>query len=240
MITPVTGPIRRIDVATLPAQALGTNADCYVVIDAFRATTTIATLFAGGLRSLTACARIEDAYRLKAGTAAMLFGEVHGLPPEGFDHGNSPLEASRLDVAGRDAVLFTTNGTAALVGVAGRGDIFAGAFVNASAIAEAVCDYASVVMVCAGNAGGNEFSLEDFSAAGAIVRAIVALNGGFDICDAARAAMELSVETARDSSHAATLRSLDLDADIDFALQLDSATVAPRVVAQGDGWARLE
>lgn len=236
----MTLPDRRIDVATLPNVALSLNADCYVVIDAFRATTTIATLFAGGLRSLTACARIDDAYRLQRERGALLFGEVHGLPPEGFDHGNSPMEASRLDVAGRDGVLFTTNGTAALVGVAERGPVFAGAFVNAAVVARSVHGYRSVLLVCAGNARGTEFSLEDFAAAGAIVRAMVDLGGEIYVSDAARAAMQLPVEIARDSSHATTLRSLGLDADIDFALHLDAFAAAPRVVAHGDGWAQLE
>ena len=216
------------------------EAECYVVIDAFRATTTIATLFARGLSTLTACARIEDAYRLKAEANAVLFGEVHGLPPEGFDHGNSPVEASLLEVAGRDAVLFTTNGTAALVGVAARGPVYSGSFANAEAVAEAVRGYASVALVCAGNVGGLAFSLEDFAAAGAIVRALAAKNDALQAGDSARLAMKTLPEEARNSHHAGVLRSLGLDADIDFALALDTASVAPRVVAHGDGWARLQ
>jgi 2-phosphosulfolactate phosphatase len=231
---------RRIEVATLPAKALEMDADCFVVIDAFRATTTIATLFAGGLRSLIACARIEDAYRFKSETGALLFGEVDGLPPAGFDHGNSPLEASRLDVAGRDAVLFTTNGTAALVGVAARGHVFTGAFVNASAVAEAVRIYASVALVCAGNAGGLAWSFEDFAAAGAIARAILALEPERLLGVSVPLAITSRIEDAGDSHHAHTLQRLGMQADIDFALRLDTACVTPCVVAYGEGWARME
>jgi len=230
---------RTIDLALLPAEALEMNGDCYVVIDAFRATTTIATLFGRRLRTLTACARIEDAHRIKAESGGLLFGEVNGLPPLGFDHGNSPVEAARLDVSGRDAVLFTTNGTAALVAMAARGTVFAGAFANASAIADATAEFASVVLVCAGNAAGKRFALEDFAAAGAIARAMVSSDAELVVADSARLAIDTPPEHASRSYHADTLRDIGLDADIAFALRLDTARVAPRVTAHGQTWARL-
>ena len=230
---------RTLEVALLPAEAIEIDADCYVVIDAFRATTTIATLFARGLRSLTACARIEDAHRLKAETGALLFGEVGGLAPPGFDHGNSPVEASSIQLADRAAVLFTTNGTAALVGMAAHGVVLAGAFANATAIARATAEYHSVLLVCAGNAGGKRFALEDFAAAGAIARAMLVVDPSLAIADTARLAKETPPDRAARSNHADTLRALGLTADIAFAIRLDTANVAPRVVEHGDSWAKL-
>src|SRR5947207_14887405 len=95
-------------------------ADCFVVVDVLRATTTIATLFERGLLTLVAVDDIEAARQRARDEARMLFGEVGGLPPPGLDHGNSPVEASTPEVAGREAVPCTTNGTAPVCGLAGR------------------------------------------------------------------------------------------------------------------------
>ncbi len=87
--------MERLDVALLPSEALAIAADCYVVVDVLRATTTIATLFAHGLERLTCADDIERARGIARDRGALLFGEVQGLPPEGFDHGNSPAEIAQ-------------------------------------------------------------------------------------------------------------------------------------------------
>ncbi|MFN8506617.1 MAG: 2-phosphosulfolactate phosphatase [Dehalococcoidia bacterium] len=165
--------LERIELALLPAEAAAIATKAYIVVDVLRATTTIATLFARGMTSLVAAGRIELARELAASEHRLLMGEVHGLPPEGFDFGNSPVEAAAAPVAGRGGVLFTTNGTAALCLLAGRGAVFAGAAANATALAAYVAArYASATVVCAGNGAGARFSLEDFAAAGMIAGAL--------------------------------------------------------------------
>jgi 2-phosphosulfolactate phosphatase len=231
---------RKVDVAPLPANALGMDADCYVVIDVFRATTTIATLFARGLHSLIACAEIDDARRLAKEHDALLFGEVGGLRPEGFGYGNSPVEAMGAPVEGRTAVLFTTNGTLALVQCAGRGQVFAGAFVNAEAVAAALAPHSSIVLVCAGNESGRVFALEDFAGAGAIARRLVAADPALAVGDAARAAIAVSPLVAAESEHAARLRAIGLEADIAFALSEDTFQAVPAVVEHATGRTYLE
>jgi len=82
------------------------------VIDVIRATSTIAALFGSGVRSIIIAPTIELAYNLKeVFPGRLLCGERAGLPPEGFDYGNSPLEFSRTELLGREVVLKTTNGT---------------------------------------------------------------------------------------------------------------------------------
>src|SRR5688572_14582039 len=105
-----------VDVAVLPSEASAIEADCYVVVDLLRATTTIAALFDARLRDLVVTGDIETAREVARRDGRLLFGEVGGLPPEGFDFGNSPLEVMAADLAGKDGVLFTTNGTLALCG----------------------------------------------------------------------------------------------------------------------------
>lgn len=230
-----------VDVAILPAEALGMRAECFVVVDLLRATTTIAALFGGGLEDLLVVNELEHARAAAHHEGRLLFGEVGGLPPEGFDHGNSPVEAAATPVRGRRAALFTTNGTAALCALAGRGTVIAGSLANLDAVARAATNFENVAVVCAGNEGGRRFAIEDFAAAGAIARKIADLAPGAALGDAARLAMTAAdiEQMVRGAAHARALSGLGLGVDIEFALLKDSSAVAPAVVRSGDGWALL-
>ncbi len=247
---------KQIDVAVLPSEIEALPADCYVVVDVLRATTTIATLFENGLTDLIVTGDLALAREIAARDSRILCGEVYGLPPEGFDIGNSPCEARAANVAGRGAVLYTTNGTPTLCAVAQKGVCFAGALANISAVAQAVTGYEHVVIVCAGNAGGRRFAQEDFAVAGSFVRAIMRLDSAADTGDAAAIAMGLTgyddwlraglpQQTATSprliggSEHARKTIELGFAADVQFAMQPNTSTAVPIVTATGDGWARI-
>ena len=236
----------RIDVAMLPAEALAIGGDCFVVVDVLRATTTIATLFGRGLRSLLVVEDLEVARERGRSEGRLLLGEVGGLRPHGFDYGNSPAEVAPGSFAGQDAVLFTTNGTRALCALAPRGNVFAGAIANCSAIARAARGSDHVVVACAGQAAGLRFGQDDFFAAGVIASRIVQLTPGAETGDATKLAMELAASPERvrsglrDSEHGQITAALGFGADVAFALEADSSAVAPRVTRWGPGWALLE
>jgi 2-phosphosulfolactate phosphatase len=237
--------IRRLDVAMLPSEALAIETDCFVVVDLLRATTTAATLFAAGLDNLLVVDDVDRAREAARQSGELLFGEVGGLPPEGFDHGNSPIEAAAASVAGKGAVLFTTNGTLALCSLAPRGAVLAGALVNAGAVASVAAGYDRVVVVCAGESRGLRFAQEDFLAAGVIARRLTALAPEVGVGDAAALAIRTASgpdlqHLVRASHHARTLAALGLAADIDFALCEDTSLAVPAVVASGAGWALLQ
>lgn len=251
------GVTRRVDLALLPAEAALIDADCTIVVDLLRATTTIVTLFEAGLRALTAMADLDAARDLARREGALLAGEVGGLPPAGFDFGNSPLDAREADVAGRDLVLFTTNGTRALCAAASRGGrVLAGALANVEAVARAASASEHVLVMCAGNAGGLRFSLEDFVAAGRIIQRLQRLAPGVEPGDAAGLAVSTpgyedwiaasmpqqtghSAHMIMGSEHGRALLALGLAGDIHFAAQENTASAVPQVVDFGEGWARL-
>lgn len=234
---------KRVDLALLPAEALAIRANCYVVVDVLRATTTIATLFAAGLENLIVTDSTELARERAAGEGRLLFGETGGLRPEGFDYGNSPVEARRAPVEGRGAVLFTTNGTRALCALAEHGAVISGAIANVSATVAFVAEHEHVVVVCAGEARGERFAQEDFAAAGSIAARITAAQPETQVGDAARLAI-LAVSggagaLVRESHHGLVLAELGFGADIDFALLPDTSRAVPLVSACGQGWALL-
>jgi 2-phosphosulfolactate phosphatase len=237
---------RTLELALLPAEAEHMEADCFIVIDLLRATTTIATLFGRGLLDLVVVDRIEEARARARREERLLFGEVGGLRPEGFDYGNSPIEAGEAAVAGRGAVLFTTNGTRAICAVAGKGVVFTGALANLSAVVGRASVFERVVLVCAGTEAGQRFALEDFAAAGRMAHALAEAVPGLVVDDECAAAMETAGSGAEAgklivrSRHGQALASLGLTEDITFAARVDTARVVPVVVEQGAGWARLE
>lgn len=237
--------VTSLEVALSFADAAGLEADCYVVVDVLRATTTIATLFEAGLRDLLVVDDIDRARESARRDGRLLFGEVGGLAPRGFDHGNSPVEAAGAAVAGRGAVLFTTNGTVTLCGLAGRGEVAAGAIANADAIAGHLRQHQRVAIVCAGNARGQRFALEDLAAAGVIARAARSQSTVADMGDGAVLAASVAEDDERvrafvsGSEHSRHLASLGLEADIGFALRRGTSRAVPVVVESGAGWAML-
>lgn len=156
----------------LPAAFAETpGADC-AVIDVVRATTTLLLLAERGARRCFVVPTLPAARDLAARTGALLAGEEHGLKPAGFAFGNSPHEIAQADVAGREFVLATTNGTRALVAAqaAGAGTIAVAALRNAGAVAlhalRSPADGA-FFLVCAGR--GDRVALDDLFTAGTIV-----------------------------------------------------------------------
>lgn len=139
-------PAVLLDVALTPAPLEGggiAGRDTrFVVVDVIRATTTLSVVFEHGARAVYATRDIASARQVQRERipTARLAGERGGLPPEGFDFGNSPAEMTEEKCAGRELVFATTNGTRALAActhVAGA-RIFTGAFRNGQAVAE-VC-----------------------------------------------------------------------------------------------------
>ncbi len=116
------------------ARAAARAGSAVVVVDAFRASTTIAVLVARGAR-VVPVASIEHA-RSYAG-ADLRAGERGSARVAGFDLGNSPVEILDAGVQpGSTVVLSTTNGTRVVEAARGAPAILTGAFVNAGPLAD--------------------------------------------------------------------------------------------------------
>lgn len=105
-----------------------------VVIDVLRAFSNAAYAFSRGAKEIHPVGGVEEALKFKAETPNTLAaGEVGGLPPEGFDFGNSPTQTKELDLTGRIIVQSTGAGTKGIVRSVKAGTMFAASFVVASA-----------------------------------------------------------------------------------------------------------
>ena len=215
-----------------------------VVIDVLRATTTIASLLAAGAvriwpvgavdeaRSL-ARTLSEEAQKTGAQRKVLLAGERKGLPPEGFDLGNSPLSFDRDMVKGSDVVLTTTNGTQAIERCRFADRLVTASFVNMGAVLQwLACEKpSSIYVACAGTEG--RFSLDDALAAGCLIARYSAQVDSM-LSDGALAAKALYERYAREieeglgqAAHAKTLRALGFGEDVRFACQVDVLDVIP-------------
>ena len=83
-----------------------------VVIDVIRAFTTAAFAFAAGARDILLVSGVDEALSLRSKhPGSLVMGEVNGLPPAGFDFGNSPAALLNQDLRGKRLIQRTGAGT---------------------------------------------------------------------------------------------------------------------------------
>jgi 2-phosphosulfolactate phosphatase len=245
-----------LQVAFLPRDVPTLDGRVCVVLDVLRASSTLVTLLERGAAPLCVAGTVDAARALAANLPgrALLCGEVGGLPPPGFDYGNSPTEIASLALAGRPVVLATSNGTRALAALAPAPAVLVGCFLNATAVAArglalARALDADLTLVCSGDVNGSQFSLEDALAAGYLVEGVLARQSvdALELDDAARAAWRLwqayaagcapAEAAARgfaESVHGRDLARLGFDADLAYCARADASQAVPRLAVEGD------
>ena len=82
-----------------------------VIIDVFRATSTIAAALYNGAKKVIPVSAVEDCIMIGKKLHAVTAGERDGKIIKGLQHGNSPAEYPRSFIEGKTLVLTTTNGT---------------------------------------------------------------------------------------------------------------------------------
>ena len=141
-----------------------------VIIDVFRATSTIASALYNGAHCVIPVDSVPKAIEISRNIGGIAAGERDGKIAEGLLHGNSPLEYGRDFIQDKTLVLTTTNGTRLLHMALERGaeTVISGTFPNLSAVCEYLAsEKRNVVLGCAG--WKDRFNLEDTLFAGAVI-----------------------------------------------------------------------
>ena len=112
----------------------GQEKDMVVVIDVLRAFTTAAVAFSQGVEEIILVSTAEEMFDLRNRfQGALAMGEVHGIPIEGVDYGNSPSALVGVDLHGRKIIQRTTTGTQGIVRSANASELCASSLCCASA-----------------------------------------------------------------------------------------------------------
>ena len=111
-----------------------------VVIDVIRAFTNAAFAFSRGAKEIYPVSTVEEALKFKAEMPnSLACGEVGGVPPQGFDFGNSPTHTNTLDLNGRILVQRTGAGTQGIVRSVKADMMLAASLVVANATVTHIC-----------------------------------------------------------------------------------------------------
>ena len=205
-----------------------------VIIDVFRATSTIAAALHNGARCVVPVDTVPKALAAAEALDGIAAGERDGKIADGLQHGNSPLEYSPSFIQDQTLVLTTTNGTRLLHMALDNGadTIITGSFPNLSA----VCDFLlrhnkNVVLGCSG--WKDRYNIEDTLFAGAVIHRI---KESFTIhCDSSLTAEMMYAEMKDDivghaprfTHYHRLVERFGLIEDIRFCLTADVAPVLP-------------
>lgn len=138
-----------------------------VVVDIFRATSTLVAAFEAGARCIRPVATLEEAeaHQKKGWLAG---AERQAKRCDFADFGNSPFDYTPHRVAHKNLVFTTTNGTQAIQAARAAAHLCIGAFVNLEAVANHCMQRKSpLVILCSG--WENRVNLEDTFFCGALV-----------------------------------------------------------------------
>ncbi|MBC7287204.1 MAG: 2-phosphosulfolactate phosphatase [Armatimonadetes bacterium] len=210
-----------------------------VVVDALRASATIASLLAAGAERVLVTAEPTEAFAVAdavrgGGEDVILVGERNAEIVPGFHRGNEPVVGERLS----GVVVFTSSNCAACCTAAASAPaLFIGSTVNASSVARAAAETAIRHGTAVGLIMGGfswvpaRLSLEDLLACGAIID-----RGGLEPDnDAARAALfsfryvtVAGIERQfRNAEHSELLARVGRQADIRFCARVDHLHTVP-------------
>jgi 2-phosphosulfolactate phosphatase len=214
-----------------------------VIIDVFRATSTIAAALYNGASKVIPVDSVRGAIDIGTEIGGVTAGERDGKIAEGLQYGNSPFEYPASFIKGKTLVLTTTNGTKLLHMALrnGASEVITGSFPNVSAVCEhLMASGKNVLLGC--SAWKDRVNMEDSLFAGAVISRV---RENFSIhCDASLAS-ETLYEYSRNNmwnyikraTHYHRLANYGLEKDMEWCLTEDIANVLP-MYSEGALYAR--
>ena len=144
-----------------------------VIIDVFRATSTMATALYNGASKIIPVDSAELCIEMGKQTGGITAGERDGKIIPGLSYGNSPSEYPRSFIENKTLVITTTNGTKLLHMALKQGakEVITGSFPNLTKVVNFLKEQnANVILGCSG--WKNRFNIEETLFAGAVIEEI--------------------------------------------------------------------
>lgn len=205
-----------------------------VVIDIFRATSTMVAALHNGAKTVIPVASVAECILIGEATEnSITAGERDGQIAPGLEYGNSPTEYPPNFIMDKTLVLTTTNGTKLLHMVTGAATIVIGSFLNLNA----VCTYLiaqgkDVILACA--AWKDKVNMEDTLFAGAVVHQCRSQLPAY--CDSSRIAEAMYLQSLKHSTYIDYLKSsthyqrlsvYGLAPDMEYCTRVDVHPIVP-------------
>jgi len=217
-----------------------------VVVDALRASATAIMLLHSGAKRILVTDEVAHALHIKSyHSNALLYGERNGLPPAGFDYGNSPRETTHA--RGKEVIFTTTTGARLLI--EGYDEAIPFLIMATTINAKAVSNFLKkqnkdFVVVPAGLFDDVNFSAQEDWVAGSYIVSLldVQIEHGKDDYEYWKEKIDLEgIEQLFNSApHADKLRKIGLHEDIRWCSQTNISNCIPKVVKKEKEYIILE
>ncbi|HOH29124.1 MAG TPA: 2-phosphosulfolactate phosphatase [Candidatus Hydrogenedentes bacterium] len=215
-----------------------------IIVDALRASATAAALLEEGAAEICVVREVAEAFAVKQfWPDALLFGERGGLPPAGFDFGNSPAEATHA--RNRRVIFTTTTGAGRLLAAWDAPAALMASVVNSTAVARYFKMYPAgeAVIIPAGLMNDPAFDAQEDWAAAAWIAAQLFKSGentpgeGHDHYQQVKERLDAEGVEALflRAPHADKLRAVGLEADLPLCARADCCRALPIAVAPFHG-----
>jgi len=207
-----------------------------VVIDVLRATSVILKALDCGAKEIIPVGSIDFAMKISVnshGGQTLLCGERNTKIIEGFDLGNSPLEYTDEKINRKSIILFTTNGSKAIVKAKYSDKVLIASFNNLTRMAEYLVKLENNIEIISSGANGI-FCLEDTICAGALVKKMIEMKSDIELTDATNASLVLNEKYGtnikkmmQNCQHGKLLMDNGFGDDIDFCSTVDNIPQIP-------------
>jgi len=116
------------------------NNDIFIVVDTFRATTSMLALKNAGARKIYIVQNEKEAKEIKSKKfpKSLLVGEKEGLKIDSFDYGNTPSLFYNSNFKKKKIIFTSTSGAKAFLSLTSRKNVYTGALVNLSKLSEKI------------------------------------------------------------------------------------------------------
>jgi 2-phosphosulfolactate phosphatase len=206
-----------------------------VVIDVLRATTVIVNAINNNAKEVIPVDSVDFALKVSGGAFSgqtLLGGERNTKMIDGFNLGNSPEDYTEEIVSGKTVIIYTTNGSKAIVKAKYSENLIVGCFNNIGAITEYIVNLnQDFEILCSGASG--KFCIEDTVCAGKIIELVLKKVPDLELSDSASASLILSrsfssvLSMLKECEHGKKLIENGFEKDITFCSNLNTVSIIP-------------
>ena len=206
-----------------------------IVIDVLRASTVIVNALNNNAKEVIPVDSVDFALKVSGGAFSgqtLLGGERNTKMIDGFNLGNSPADYTEEIVSGKTVILYTTNGSKAIVKAKYSENLIICCFNNIKAITEYIVDLnQDFEILCSGASG--KFCIEDTVCAGKIIELVSKKIPNVELSDSASASLILNnsfssvLKMLKECEHGKKLIDNGIEKDIEFCSKMNTVDIIP-------------